>query len=186
MPRASPTSAWVKPSMMRLCLRSLANCSSSSEVGASWQGQRETERGQLAPGAAKCRGQRGTGLGTGEGSAEPLAAPAPTTLWEMGWVAEGFSPTPEQGALLRDPKVPPPHPAPRRTSWTPRRPRHSAQLTPRWCGRGPGWHKDPGTESGSREHPEVPLCPNTPWECRLWPQAQTRGLTRGSTDGRIC
>lgn len=35
VPRASPTSAWVKPSLMRRCLNCLANCSNSSEVGVS-------------------------------------------------------------------------------------------------------------------------------------------------------
>ena len=35
VPRASPTSAWVKPSLIRLCLNCLANCSRSSEEGAS-------------------------------------------------------------------------------------------------------------------------------------------------------
>lgn len=65
---------------MRLCLRSLANCSSSSEVGASWQGQREAERGQPLPMGCRC-GVVSVGQ---EGSVELSAPTSRCQLWAMG------------------------------------------------------------------------------------------------------
>lgn len=86
----------------------------------------------------------------------------------MGWVAEGFSPTPEQGALLRGPNLPPPHPAPRRTPWTP--PSHSTPPSSHQAGVAE-------TQGGPRTRGQKvgpgPWVPQGYLECSVWPQAQT-------------